>query len=147
MLVSGPSGRGEWARIASSRWVHSSYLSLHKPSQVVQSPTGSKAAQFRELRDTAIRMLGWVAGNSYGHPIWPQIKSYYGRGGSYYDFFVRLSPPGLDKTIQEAEALHNVGLYQEWFEKGQTRPFNEQDNVNKIKRMLQIAEEVVGIYK
>ncbi len=111
------------------------------------SQASIEAGRFRELRDHAIRMLGWIAGNSYGHPVWPEMKPYVGRGGVYYDFFLRLSPPGLDRSAQEVEAFQNVSLYQEWFEKGQTRPFNEADNVNKIRRILQIAREVVDVYR
>lgn len=139
--------RGDWARIALSRWVHSGYLSVDRPSSAAQSQASGNPGRFRELRDQAIRMLGWVAGNSYAHPVWPEMKPYVGRGGEYYDFFLRLSPPGLDRSAQEAEAFHNVSLYQKWFEKGQTRPFNEEDNVNKITRILQIAEEVVSVYR
>jgi hypothetical protein len=139
--------RGVWARVASSRWVHSGYLTADRSDHIVQSQSPSKAARFRELRDQGIRMLGWVAGNSYAHPIWPQVKPYVGRGGQYYDFLVGLSPPGLDRTMQEAEAFHNVRLYQEWFKNGQMRPFNEQDNMNKIKRILQISEEVIDVYR
>ena len=139
--------RGDWARVALSRWVHSGFLSADRPSSTAQWQASRKAGRFRELRDQAIRMLGWVAGNSYAHPVWPEVKPYVGRGGDYYDFFVRLSPPGLDRSAQEAEAFHNVSLYQKWFEKGQTLPFNEADNVNKIRRILQIAEEVVSVYR
>ncbi len=139
--------RGYWARIALSRWVHSGFLSADRPSSSAQSQASGKAGRFRELRDQAIRMLGWVAGNSYAHPVWPEMNPYVGRGGEYYDFFLGLSPPGLDRSAQEAEAFHNVSLYQKWFEKGQTLPFNEADNVNKIKRILQIAEEVVSVYR
>ncbi len=92
-------------------------------------------------------MLGWVAGNSSGHPVWPEVRPYVGQGGEYYDFFVRLSPPGLDRSAQEAEAFHNVNLYREWFEKGQTRPFNEPDNTDKMRRILQIAKDVVNVYR
>ena len=139
--------RGNWASISPSSWVHSNYLSVHRPSSTSQSQASGKARRFRELRDEAIRMLGWVAGNSYGHPVWPDVRPYVGRGGEYYDFFVSLSPPGLGSGAQEAEAFHNVSLYETWFEKGQTRPFNEPDNMNKIRRILQIAEETVGVYR
>ena len=139
--------RGDWARIALSRWVHSGFLSDGRPNSTVQSQASDKASLFRELRDQAIRMLGWVAGNTYAHPIWPEMKPYIGRGGEYYDFFLSLSPPGLDRSSQEVEAFQNVSLYQEWFERGQARPFNEADNGNKIKRILQIAGEVVSVYR
>jgi hypothetical protein len=92
-------------------------------------------------------MMGWVAGNSSGHPVWPDVKPYVGRNSQYYNFFLRLSPPGLTKSEQESEAYHNVALYREWFEKGKKRPFNESDNVNKIKRMYQFAEEVIAVYR
>ena len=139
--------RGDWARSALSRWVHSGFLSADRSRSTAQSQASGKAVRFRELRDQAIRMLGWVAGNSYAHPVWPEMKPYVGRGGEYYDFFLGLSPPGLDRSAQEAEAFHNVSLYQKWFEKGQTLPFNEADNVNKFRRILQIAEEVVSVYR
>ncbi len=95
----------------------------------------------------AIRMLGRIAGNSYEHPIWPEVKPYVARGGQYYDFFLRLAPPGLSRSEQEAEAFANVRLYQEWFEKGRAQPFNESDNINKIRRIQQIATEVIAVYK
>jgi len=92
-------------------------------------------------------LLGWVAGNSYGHPVWPQVEPYVSRDGQYYDYFVRLAPPGLSQREKEAEAFHNVNLYEEWFEKGQAQPFNEDDNVAKVARMFQLAGEVVDVYR
>ena len=113
----------------------------------LKSDTSGKADRFRELRDHAIRMLGWVAGNTYGTPLWPEVKQNIGRGGVYYNFFVRLRPPGLKKRTLEAEAIHNIRLYLEWFEKGQTRTYNEADNMNKLGRILQIGEEVIAVYR
>lgn len=139
--------KGVWARIGSARWVHGGYLAANRPNVAGSGFGGAKAARFRRLRDDGIDLVGWVAGNSYNHPIWPQLKPYVGRGGQYYDFFVSLAPPGLSKDAQQAEALGNVRRYQKSFERGKTRSFNERDNNNKTKRMLQIAEEVVGIYK
>ena len=66
--------RGDWARIALSRWVHSGFLSADRPSSTAQSQASGKAGRFRELRDHAIRMLGWIAGNTYGTPLWPEVK-------------------------------------------------------------------------
>ena len=112
-----------------------------------ESQASVKADRFRELRDHAIRMLGWVAGNTYGTPLWPEVEQNIGRDGVYYDFFVRLAPPGLNSSTQQLEAFKNVSLYQEWFDKGQTRPFNEADNMNKLRRMMQISEEVIDLYR
>lgn len=103
------------------------FLSTERPSSTAQSQASGKAGRFRELRNQAISMLGWVAGNSYAHPIWPEMKPYIGRGGEYYDFFLRLTPPGLDRGALEAEAFQNVSLYRKWFDSGQSRPFDEAD--------------------
>lgn len=92
-------------------------------------------------------MLGWVAGNSFGHPIWQQVKQYVGKGGEYYEFFLGLAPPGLSKDAQQAEAFHNVSLYDEWFQRGQKKPFDEIDNMNKIKKLQQLADQAVGVYR
>ena len=137
----------QWARIASSQWVHIDYLSKSQSSARTADGSFEKAARFRRLRNDAIRMLGRIAGNSYEHPIWPEVKPYVARGGQYYDFFLRLAPPGLSRSEQEAEAFANVRLYQEWFEKGRAQPFNESDNINKIRRIQQIATEVIAVYK
>lgn len=100
------------------------------------------AADIRTLRDEAIQNVGWVAGNSHGHPIWPQMKGYVGRGGSYYKAFVSLAPPGLSRAEQQAEAHHNVRLYEKWFERGEQAAFNEAEATSRIQRVLQISEEL-----
>jgi hypothetical protein len=66
--------------------------------------------RFRQLRDQGIKNIGWVAGNAAGHPIWPQVEPFVGKGGTYYNALVRLKTPGAN---EEVEAYSNVALYRE----------------------------------
>ncbi len=97
---------------------------------------------FRQLRDEGIENIGWVAGNSYGHPVWPEVKGYVGKDGDYYNLFVRLAPKGSD---HETEAFHNVSLYNKSFEEGQKQPFNEHESTLRTQRILQIVEELKAL--
>ena len=100
--------------------------------------------RFRQLRDQGITNIGWVAGNAAGHPIWPQVEPFVGKGGNYYNAFVRLKPPGSNEQV---EAYSNVALYEEWVKTGESAPFNETDCVAKIQRVLQIADELAKTVK
>ena len=113
-------------------------------SQTETSESRAKAARFRDLRNEGIRNIGWVAGNSKGHPIWPEIKPYVTAGGEYYEFFMRLAPPGSDHKV---EAIMNVNLYRAALEDGQKLPFNEMQNILRIKRAITIGPQILEIYK
>ena len=96
------------------------------------------AYRLRTNRDEAIVNIGWVAGNAYGHPIWQDLRAHVGRGGDYYDVFMRLAPPGTD---HQTEAMLNVALYEEWFERGQAAPYNEAEMLRRTERVLMLVEE------
>lgn len=96
-----------------------------------------------ELRNEGIQNVGWVAGNAKGHPIWPQVRGYVTPGGSYYTAFVHLSSGQLS---DDAEALANVRLYNEWVERGSSVPFNEREGTSRIRRMIDIAEELKATF-
>ncbi len=110
---------------------------------VVTTPSLAQDEELRSLRDEAIKNIGWVAGNSYGHPIWPEIKPFVGKGGSYYEFYLRLAPKNSDHA---AEAFYNVSLYEEWFEIGSKQPFNENEGLSRIQRVMQIQDELGKLF-
>ena len=111
------------------------------PKSAKPSSTGIPLnAKLCKLRDQAIQNIGWVAGNSYDHPIWPEMEQYVGRGGVYYDTYVSLKC-GLHRD-EATTALANVQLYRDWFEKGRKKSFNEPDNMRRIKRVIQINDEL-----
>ena len=99
-------------------------------------------SRFTELRDEGICNIGWVAGNSYGHPIWPQIRDFVGEGGTYYDAFVRIRAPGENA---EQAAYSNVALYNECREQGRQQNFNEGLSINKIQRAIDISNELTNM--
>ncbi len=99
---------------------------------------------FRELRDQGIQNIGWVAGNSSKHPIWPQMKPFVGRGGTYYETLVRLKVPGSDS---QTEAYSNVALYRKWKNIGSKITFNEAECMNRIKRTIQITKELSDLMR
>lgn len=100
--------------------------------------------RFRQLRDQGIKNIGWVAGNAAGHPIWPQVEPYVGKGGNYYNALVRLKTPGGN---EEVEAYSNVSLYREWVKIGEKSSFNENECISKIQRTLQIVDELTKMMK
>lgn len=102
------------------------------------------AYRLRTLRDEAIANIGWVAGNAYGHLIWPELRPYIGRGGEYYDSFMRLAPPGAD---HQTEAALNVALYQKWFERGQAAPFNEPEGMRRLERLNALVGETTALLR
>ena len=138
---------GEWGRISENEWVHLSYLSTDKIVKPARQITAAQTRRFRELRDDGIRLVGWIAGNSQLHPVWPEVESFVGRNGEYTRYFIRLAPPGVSERDGEAEALHNVLLYNDWVKKGRDKPFNEYDNIQKFKRIQQLAAEVLDAAK
>lgn len=97
-----------------------------------------------KLRDEGISNIGWVAGNTYGHPIWPQMKPYVGKGGEYYNFFISL---GAQTANQEAQAYANIQRYNEWFDRGQSIPFNEPEAMRRAQRSVEIVSEIGELLK
>ena len=100
--------------------------------------------RFRQLRNQSIKNIGWVAGNTAGHPIWPQVEPYVGKGGNYYNTLIRLKTPGAN---DEVEAYSNVALYREWVEIGEKASFNEKECMTRIQRTLQIVDELTKMMK
>jgi len=94
---------------------------------------------FRQLRNEGIKITGWVAGNASQHPAWPQIKPYVGRGGTYYNAFVRVKTPGSNS---ETEAYMNISLYRKWKNIGRKRYYNEKVITYKIQRANQIVRQL-----
>ncbi len=102
------------------------------------------AQSLEKLRDQGIRNVGWVAGNTQGHPIWPQMRPFVGEGGEYYNAFVRIATCGLD---DETVAFMNVRLYNEWVEKGRLFPFNEAESMRRTQRSIQIVKEMTKLMR
>jgi hypothetical protein len=100
--------------------------------------------RFRQLRNQGIKNIGWVAGNAAGHPIWPQVEPFVGKGGNYYNALVGLKTPGAK---EEVEAYSNVALYREWVKIGEKTSFNEKECITKIQRTLQIVDELTKMMK
>jgi hypothetical protein len=100
--------------------------------------------RFRQLRNQGIKNIGWVAGNAVGHPIWPQVEPYVGKGGNYYNALIRLRTPGAN---DEVEAYSNVALYREWVKIGEKTSFNEEECITRIQRTLQIVDELTKMMK
>ncbi len=84
----------------------------------------AQAPTLRRLRDEAIANIGWVAGNAYGHPIWPEVEPFIGPGGTYYEILLRTGIPGSDPEI---EVSLNVQRYREAFDRGKAATFNEAE--------------------
>jgi hypothetical protein len=102
----------------------------------------SHAQDIAELRNEGICNIGWAAGNAYGHPVWPQVKPHIGRGGTYYDAFVRLKAPGEDDYVA---ANMNLARYKECWERGERLPFNEAEGIARIQRAIDIVKEMTRI--
>lgn len=117
---------------------------LNLIASLALASTSAAATDMAELRDEAICNIGWVAGNAYGHPIWPQVRDFVGEGGTYYDAFVRLRAPG---ESDELAASANVALYQECRERGQGLAFNERASISRIQRVIDISEELRGVLR
>ena len=95
--------------------------------------------EFKDLRDQGIKNIGWVAGNVEKTQLWPQIKPYVGKGGNYYESFLRLKAPN---EKDEAAAIGNVNLYRKWKKIGAEQPFSEAEAMSRIQRTIQISEEI-----
>ncbi|MDQ3582624.1 MAG: hypothetical protein M3495_13915 [Pseudomonadota bacterium] len=100
--------------------------------------------RFRQLRDQGIKNIGWVAGNAAGHPIWPQVEPFVGKGGNYYNALIRLKTPGAN---EEVEAYSNVAIYREWVQIGEKTSFNEDECITRIQRTLQLVDELTKMMK
>ena len=97
------------------------------------------APGLRKLRDEAISNIGWVAGNAYGHPIWPEVEPFIGRGGTYYNTLLRTGIPGSDPEI---EAALNVQRYREAFDRGKAEAFKEAEGASRLQRVNDIVAEI-----
>lgn len=95
--------------------------------------------EFKDLRNQGIKNIGWVAGNTEKTPLWPQVESYVGRGGSYYDALLRLKASNEDS---DAAAMANVNLYTKWKGIGSEQPFNEAEAIRRIQRTIQITDQL-----
>lgn len=101
--------------------------------------TANGESRIAELRDEGICNIGWVAGNAYGHPIWPQVREFVDTGGTYYNAFVLLRAPGERDTVA---ASANVALYRECRERGGQQNFNEAASISRIQRAIDIVAEL-----
>jgi hypothetical protein len=98
----------------------------------------AQAPTLRRLRDEAIANIGWVAGNAYGHPIWPEVEPFIGPGGTYYEILLRTGIPGSDPEI---EASLNVQRYREAFDRGKAATFNEAEGASRLERINEVVAE------
>ena len=99
----------------------------------------AKSEPIADLRDEGICNIGWIAGNARGHAIWPELRPYVGEGGEYYDGLVRLRAPG---ETDEVAAYGNVALYDRCSDQGASYPYNEQESMDRVVRLLQIIDEL-----
>jgi hypothetical protein len=120
--------------------VTSDYPATNQAEALTSQQRGIDAKGFRELRDQAIKNIGWVAGNARAHPVWAEVEQYVGRGGKYYDVLIRLKTPGSSSDF--AEAHSNLSLYNEWVKVGEKQPFSERESVTRIQRANQIVAEL-----
>ncbi len=93
----------------------------------------------RELRDEAVQHIGWVAGNAYGHPEWPTLRPYVGKGGQYYNFLFGLMLRGANRRTDISQL---ASLYREWFTMGQKQPFNVKEATQRIVQVRQIVDDI-----
>ena len=90
-----------------------------------------------ELLDEALYNLGYVAGNAYGHAIWSEARQFVGIDGEYTMAFRQLGRPGVDDL---GAALRNRQRYEEGAEAGRATPFDENENLSRTQRVIQIME-------
>lgn len=115
-------------------------MSLHLVAAVAAVVSiQSTSHQIADLRDEGICNVGWLAGNSYGHPIWPQVRGFVGEGGEYYNAFVLVRAPHESERVA---AQANVRLYNQCRERGENAPFNERESISRIQRAIDISEEL-----
>jgi hypothetical protein len=110
-------------------------------STAQRSTTAEQATwkRLRQLRDEGIDNIGWIAGNTRGQAIWPQVEPYVGRDGEYYNAFIRLTTHEADP---QTVASMNVGRYRDAVERGQAMPFSESEALSRTRRTVQIVAEM-----
>jgi hypothetical protein len=96
------------------------------------------SARAVELRDEAIRNLGWVAGNAQGRPEWPRIRDKVDKDGTYTKAWLRISSGRMPDL---AEASANLRLYEEWRAIGARAPWRPDESVARLLRVNGIATE------
>ena len=94
----------------------------------------AQAPTLRRLPDEAIANIGWVAGNAYGHPIWPEVEPFIGPGGTYYEILLRSGIPGSDPEIE-------ASLNREAFDRGKAATFNEAEGASRLERVNEVVAE------
>ncbi|MBS3757854.1 MAG: hypothetical protein KGY61_04250 [Desulfobacterales bacterium] len=79
-------------------------------------PLGAYAQQLdiRRLRKSAIKNIGWIAGNAAKVPSW---QSYLGKESQYYKAIMGLN---------DNESQSNVDLYNRWWREGWKLAYNER---------------------
>jgi hypothetical protein len=105
----------------------------------VEESASIDAGALVALRDEGIKAVGWIAGNTSGHPIWPEVRPFVGEGGEYYEFFLTLAPSEANKS---GHAAHNVSLYAEWVEIGERAPYDEHEALRRAERIVAISGEI-----
>lgn len=132
--------RGIWLLIALAVLIWAASMQGEdRKTETARAERPEMSERFVELRDEAIRNIGWVAGNARGQAIWPEVRPHVGRDGEYYEAFVSLSSGRAD---DETEAMMNVSLYNDWVERGEERPFSPAEAMSRIERVQQIAAEM-----
>ena len=146
-----PAASDTWVKCAEDEYIHRDLVDFTAatPASAGAAPRLSSEAEARmmRLRDEAITNVGWVAGNAYGHPIWPQIEGYVGKGGEYYDFFMRLAPSGLTDIEQQVQYAANLRRYEAGRKQGSSQSFSEAAASARIQRVLDIIEELKVIMR
>lgn len=112
------------------------------PVRDLTTMTEAQTDRLRTLRDEAIDCMGWAAGNSFRRRTWPEVESYVGHRGLYYDEFLQLAPPGAPRDLEEAERSANLARYRSAFMRGQRASYNEAETTRCIERTMQISREV-----
>lgn len=98
-----------------------------------------ETARLRRLRNEALECMGWAAGNSFRKQMWPEVESYVGQRGLYFDFMLRLAPPGLSEDLNEAELEANRARYEDAFVRGRGASLDEAEIARCIARTREIS--------
>lgn len=112
------------------------------PVRDLTTMTEAQTERLRTLRDEAIDCMGWAAGNSFRSRTWPEVESYVGQRGLYYDEFLQLAPPGAPRDLEEAERSANLARYRSAFMRGQRAAYNEAESTRCIERTIELSREL-----
>ncbi len=89
----------------------------------------------RRLRKSAIKNMGWIAGNAARAPSW---QSYVGKDSQYYNAL-------MGSNDNESQA--NVDLYNRWWRKGWKLPYNGKKCKKKYYKTIKLLKKSKGYAK